>query len=153
VNSRKLGAIEDKAVTPLRSSPQSKTLARSSLILTVILIANLLICPQLQAAPGYRDGVLLVKWQDGPESYAAAAGNAVIGSTVKRNFNAIGWQHVRLPEGMSVRDGMEAYRALGTVLAVEPDGTIEPILPPVVGRAVPSAPRERGDAATNRKSI
>ena len=27
-------------------------------------------------------------------------------------------QHVKLPEGMNVRDGIEAYQALGTVLAV-----------------------------------
>jgi subtilisin family serine protease len=115
-------------------------------IRSVVLLATFAICPQLHAVPGYREGHLLVKWQDGPESYAAAVGNDQIGSTVKRNFNTIGWQHVQLPSGMSVRDGIKAYRALGTVLAVEPDGIIEPILPPV-GRDVPSAPGEGDDAA------
>src|SRR6185503_14946339 len=93
----------------------------------------------LQAAPRYREGHLLVKWKEGPESYAAAVGNASIGSTVKRNFNAIGWQHVELPPGMSVRDGLEAYRNLITVLAVEPDGIIEPILSPERG-LLPASP-------------
>src|SRR5262245_58705223 len=93
---------------------------------------------RLHASPGYAEGELLVKWRDGPESYAAAVGNAQIGSTVKRNFNALGWQLVKLPEGMSVRDGMEAYKGLGTISAVEPNGRIEPILPPVTRTSDPA---------------
>ena len=101
--------------------------------LALVLIANSVFSLPLHAATGSRDGRLLVKWKDGPESYAAAVGNASIGSTVKRNFNAIGWQHLELPPRMSVRDGMNAYQELGTVLAVEADGIIEPILPPERG--------------------
>ena len=112
----------------------------NSHLVSIILLTLRLSCPQLQAAPGYAESELLVKWQDGPGSYAAAVGNAAIGSTVKRNFNAIGWQHVQLPPAMSVRNGIEAYQALGTVLAVEPDGILEPIPPPKDGSAgVPPA--------------
>jgi hypothetical protein len=102
VNSRRPGATEGKAVTPLGSSPQSRTLARSSWRLSLILLATFALSISLQAEPRYREGHLLVKWKDGPESYAAAVGNASIGSTVNRNFNAIGWQHVELPPGMAI---------------------------------------------------
>src|SRR5688572_6846399 len=67
---------------------------------------------------------LLVKWREGPNSPAAAAGNEQVGSTVKRNFNALGWQLIELPPGMTSLDGIEAYQRLGTVIAVEPDRTL-----------------------------
>src|SRR5262245_41924115 len=98
---------------------------------------------RLHASPGYAEGELLVKWRDGPESYAAAVGTAQIGSTVKRNFNALGWQLVKLPEGMSVREGMEAYKGLGTISAVEPNGRIEPILPPATITSDPARGLQR----------
>ena len=121
-------------------------------LLSIILLAVLAACLRVQAAPGHAEVELLVKWQDGPESYAAAIGNLQIGSAVKRNFDEIGWQQVKLPDGMSVRDGMEAYQQLGTVLAVEPDGIVEPILPPV-GRAVPGAPGDDGDAVPDDGAV
>ena len=144
--------IEGKAATPLRSSPHSKTLARSSWILSIILLGVFAVSLPLHAVPRYRESHLLLKWQDGPESYAAAVGNSVIGSTVKRNFNTIGWQLVELPPDMSVRDGMEAYQQLGTVLAAEPDGIIEAILPPL-GRAVRSAPVEEDDTPADDGAV
>ncbi len=77
-------------------------------------------------------GELLVKWKDGPDSYAAALGNLSIGAEVKRNFYELGWQHVRLPQGMTLREAITAYEALGTVEAAEPNYAVQPILP-VVG--------------------
>src|SRR6266404_5502270 len=102
-----------------------KTLERSSWRLSIILLAAFAVSLPLQAVTRYRESYLLVKWTDGPESYAAALGNSAIGSTVKRNFNAIGWQLVELTPGMSVSGGLEAYQQLGTVLAAEPDGIFE----------------------------
>ncbi|MCI0542015.1 MAG: S8 family serine peptidase, partial [Verrucomicrobiales bacterium] len=121
-------------------------------ILTIPLLMTFAVCLPAQAASHYAERELLVKWKDGPDSYAAAVGNAEIGSAVKRNFNEIGWQHVQLPEGLSVRDGIEAYQALGTVSAVEPNGIIEPILPPA-GPAVPSAPGEGDDATAQDGAV
>src|SRR5262245_43550888 len=127
--------------------------------LVTALLAALGICPGIYAASTYSDGELLVKWKDGPWSYGATVGNAAIGSAVKRNFDAIGWQQVKLPQGMSVRDGIEAYQALGTVLAVEPNGTTV-IEPAPIGREVPGVPNQDvegssgdGTAATPRHSI
>lgn len=64
---------------------------------------------------------LLVKWKDGPESEAAAAGNRKIGAVVIRNFNQVGWQHVKLPRGASITDAMELYATLTDVVSVEPN--------------------------------
>src|SRR5438309_7912822 len=60
----------------------------------------------------YVQGELLVKVQSGPYSQKASLSHAIAGATVLRTFPAIGWQHIRLPEGMSVREGIEAYRTL-----------------------------------------
>jgi hypothetical protein len=120
-------------------------------ILSLLLLIIFAVCLPAQAASRYAERELLVKWKDGPDSYAAAVGNAQIGSIVKRNFNEIGWQHVKLPPGMSVFDAVEAYRALGTVLAVEPNGSIQPIPAPPVGRA--PQPDEGGDVARNDATV
>jgi len=75
---------------------------------------------------------LLIKWKDGPSSPAAMAGHAQIGSRVTRNFNVLGWQLIELPAQISTTEAIAAYRALGTITAVEPDGTwrSESLLPP-----------------------
>src|SRR6187401_3201153 len=76
----------------------------------------------LHAAPAEVPPRLLVKWKKGPTSSDCLRGNAQIGSTVKRNFNALGWQLVELPEGFSATEGIAAYRALDGVAAIEADG-------------------------------
>ena len=76
---------------------------KKMLLVQTALLVNIAICLTASAAgalapSGQRE--LLVKWKDGPESHAAVVGNTHIGSIVKRNFNALGWQLVHLPEGM-----------------------------------------------------
>ncbi len=104
-----------------------------------ILLAAFALVPSFPALAEENAIRLLVKWEDGPNSPAAAAGNAQIGSTVKRNFSAIGWQLVELPPGMTASDGLKAYHQLGTVVAVEPDGRMA-IHPPLLP-ATNSTPR------------
>ena len=74
---------------------------------------------------------LLVKWRDGPESYAAAVGNAMLGSTVAATFLELGWQQVRLADGMSLEDGLRRYRELGSVLGVEPNARVSLVPHPI----------------------
>jgi subtilisin family serine protease len=108
---------------------------RAQTILAFIPITYLLsLLPEVSGAPNE----LLIKWKNGPESAEAAAGNAAIGSVVKRTFSAIGWQSVRLREGMSANEGLAKYRALGDVAAVEPNREIH-FKPsdPVPGHAEP----------------
>src|SRR5205823_5986584 len=75
---------------------------------------------------GYVPGELLVKLGSGPSRLQTAnSPHNLVGATVLRTFPAVGWQHVRLPEGMSVREGIEAYLALPGVVAAEPNYTLE----------------------------
>src|SRR5678816_1501827 len=73
--------------------------------------------PQLS----YAAGELLVKFEDGPEGYHASTAHCFVGSSVLRVFAETGWQHIRLPEGMSVEEGLYWYQAVGGILAVEPN--------------------------------
>src|SRR5881296_2137558 len=74
----------------------------------------------------YVEGELLVKLFGGrAKSQIATSPHAVVGATVLRSFPAIGWEHVRLPDGMAVSEGIKAYLALPGVLAAEPNYTLE----------------------------
>jgi subtilisin family serine protease len=80
---------------------------------------------------GYVEGQLLVKLLDSPaKSQIAISPHDIVGATVLRRFSAIGWEHVRLPEGMGVSEGIRAYLALPGVLAAEPNYTLEPAATP-----------------------
>ena len=101
----------------------------TNLSIPVMMLACATAFVALDADAGSR---LVVKWKDGLESPAAVAGNAQIGSTVRRNFKALGWQVVDLPPAMSVAEGIAAFRALDGVAGVETDSAInlEAPLPP-----------------------
>lgn len=83
------------------------------------------------AEPVHAGRELLIKWRDGPGSAEAAAANASIGSTVVRTFPFLGWQWIRLPEGLSLADGMARYRRLDSVLLAEPNRKVPVMTPPV----------------------
>ena len=74
----------------------------------------------------YVEGELLVKFADGPFSRQTDECNARLGAQVLRAFPACGWQHVRLPTGMTVRQALAAYSALPGVAAAEPNYYFEP---------------------------
>jgi hypothetical protein len=69
---------------------------------------------------------LLVKWKTAPDNPAVARANAEIGAVVRQNFVAIGWQHVQLPSGMTLNEGLNAYRTLPDVVAVTPNQAFQP---------------------------
>jgi subtilisin family serine protease len=86
------------------------------------------------AAPPHVEGELLVKFAGGPRGAAAEHARNQMRHEVKRNFDRIGWQHIRLPKGMTVEEGLARYAKLPNVLAVEPNGImeiVEPIFNPV----------------------
>src|SRR5688500_15602799 len=91
-----------------------------------------------QRSMGAEKNELLVKWQHGPNSAAARAGNAAIGSSVSRTFSQIGWQVARLPEGMSTTAGLAKYRSQPEILAVEANGRIESIAQRISSEEEPS---------------
>jgi subtilisin family serine protease len=101
----------------------------------VVLVAATLVTNLLaQAATepdtpdGYVEGELLVKFQGGPKSQAARNAKSALKHEVQRDFDFIGWQHIRLPAGMAVEEALVRYRKLPNVLAVEPNyvGRLEP---------------------------
>src|SRR6185436_3562655 len=65
---------------------------------------------------------------------------AQIGSTVKRNFHALGWQLVELPAGLRASDAIKTYKTLDAILTVEPNGRMsaEPPLPASTDSASPT---------------
>ena len=67
----------------------------------------------------YVDGELLVKFR-GDASKARTAIEQ-IGCEKLRAFSSIGWQHVRLPAGMSVAEGLARYRHMPSVELVQPN--------------------------------
>lgn len=73
----------------------------------------------LKVRGDYTAGELLVKFHSdnsNPSEKLARVGLATIGS-----FSRVGWQHVRLPPGMTVEEGITQYRSLPGVERVQPN--------------------------------
>ncbi len=129
-------SIERLLSTDLGSRPAcvrgpARSIAVVVLRLAVLPLATLLFAVAELAAvtvppSEYVEGELLVKFADGPFSGQADQGNAWVGAEVVRAFPACGWQHVRLPIGMTVREALAAYAALPGVVAAEPDYYFQP---------------------------
>ena len=85
-----------------RRSARGLTLIKTLSLLSLNLVQGLAV----PLPNSYAPGELLLKWKDGPASPAAVAGNRQIGSTLKANFNTLGWQHLTLPSGMTVRESL-----------------------------------------------
>ena len=69
----------------------------------------------------YADGELLVKYKDGTASRAALTINSQLNSTVLEEFPDLGWQRVKIADGISVEAAKSQYAAYGEVEAVQPN--------------------------------
>jgi subtilisin family serine protease len=90
--------------------------------------------PSTNQSPRYVAGELLVKFKGGPSGEPAARVKSALQHKVKRDFDFIGWQHIQLPAGMTVDEGLARYKSLPEVLAAEPNyllRAIEPVPKPV----------------------
>jgi subtilisin family serine protease len=67
------------------------------------------------------EGELLVKFKGGTRGLAAAKAQQAFKHQVKRHFDRIGWQHIRLPPGMTEAEALAKYGRHPDVLAVEPN--------------------------------
>jgi subtilisin family serine protease len=135
---------------------------KTNLLAAVSFLAALLLFPSARpvqaAAPAaadarsrYVESELLVKFEGGPRGAAAEQARDRMKHEVKRHFDFIGWQQIRLPRGMTVEEGLARYRNVPGVLAVEPNGLmrgIEPVASPVLfqpasesTQAAPNDPR------------
>jgi Tol biopolymer transport system component/subtilisin family serine protease len=73
----------------------------------------------------YKEGELLVKFKQGVSSTSKQAVNTSIGASVLKEFSFIGWQHVQLPQGMSVAQGIADYKQMENVVAAEPNYAVQ----------------------------
>ncbi|HEX8493390.1 MAG TPA: S8 family serine peptidase [Pyrinomonadaceae bacterium] len=67
------------------------------------------------------EGELLLKFEGGAATILAPMVNAQIGAQLLEEFSFIGWQRVRLPEGMSVGAALERYQRMPGVVAAQPN--------------------------------
>ena len=99
----------------------------------LLIWASAALVPVSEAGPsraqGYAEGELLVKFQGGSRGPSAEQARRLMNHEVKRDFESVGWQHIRLPKGMTVAEGLAKYQELPGVLAVEPNGISEMVEP------------------------
>lgn len=69
----------------------------------------------------YADGELLVKFKSGTDRRAALAKNDEIGAVTVETFADLGWQRVKLPAGLSLKEAIAEYERLAEVEAVQPN--------------------------------
>jgi subtilisin family serine protease len=86
----------------------------------------LLLGPALQAAaqdgpPKSVEGELMVKFRGGPRGEAAAQAEQALGLEVRRRFDRLGWQHVRLRPGENEAQALARLRQRPDVIAAEPN--------------------------------
>src|SRR5215510_7258466 len=109
---------------PLRD-PKSFQFSGGTLV-CVVLIIWIFIAMSVEAGDlsSNSRAELLVKLRRDAVAHDAMPPHATVGATLVRSFDELGWQLVRLPEGMSASEGMRRYRAHPAVVAVEPNGVI-----------------------------
>jgi subtilisin family serine protease len=69
----------------------------------------------------YVPGELLLKLKDGSAGQPVASLHESLGASVENEFPEIGWQHIKLPDGMAVADAIQIYRSAPTVEIVQPN--------------------------------
>jgi len=70
-------------------------------------------------------GQILVKFRAGMTPASIGKAHSQIGGLTVRAFPRIGWQVVKLPPGLAVRDALARYRRLADVESAEPDYVIQ----------------------------
>lgn len=76
---------------------------------------------QKAPADSFVKGELLVKFKEGNTSKSARDANRAIGSAMLENLGDIGWQRVRLPQGMTVASAIAEYKTLEGVEYAQPN--------------------------------
>lgn len=85
------------------------------------LVAVLLFSIQIVTAKTFVEGELLVKFKTGTISAEAATANEMLGAQVLESFPLLGWQRVKLPEGLSLGSATTYYQMLSGVEYVQPN--------------------------------
>jgi len=67
------------------------------------------------------EGELLIKLRDGPHGPGADRARAAFGHDIRRRYDRVGWQHIRVPPGLATDEALVRFRQHSDVLAVEPN--------------------------------
>jgi len=92
---------------------------------------------------------LLVKCEGGPAGEVARVADIEVGAVRVRDFHALGWHVVGLPDGLSVNEAMARYRARPGILAVEPNAVVA-VEPPAAGNGEARMANREGGVGTSR---
>lgn len=69
----------------------------------------------------YVKGELLVKFKRGETTERVSATHSRIGATLLKEFEPLGWQHIKLPDGISVEEGIRTYKDLPEIAEAQPN--------------------------------
>lgn len=100
------------------SRKRSKNYRFSGLFLLFLLFAG---AAQAQDSGSYVKNEILVKFTSGLKSSYMTAANLAIGSEVMETLGDLGWQRIRIPDGMTIDEAIGRYKGLGTVEQVQPN--------------------------------
>ena len=76
---------------------------------------------QIKESKNYVKGEVLVKFKSNESPQQIQSVHLRIGATLLKEFAPIGWHHVRLPDGMSVEDGVSTYKNMSEVTDAQPN--------------------------------
>ncbi len=93
------------------------------------------------AGRAYVSGELLVKFRGGTKGNAARLAAGKFNHTIQRSFEHIGWQHIKLPPGVTVEEALARYAADPAVLAVEPNGVLYQEPDPIPEKSFSGVPK------------
>jgi subtilisin family serine protease len=98
-------------------------LAAVAMVIAVSNLSGVIVSPQAQAGQptSFVPGELLVKLKVTDDTVNTSAIHTRVGAVLKNDFPAIGWQHVILPEGLSVESAVAAYKIDPNVDVVQPN--------------------------------
>src|SRR5688572_13432086 len=118
-----------------RLSPRPSMPINRNNRLTAAIVLLLLLTALPMAAQEAVEGELLVKFRGGSRGAAAMQAEQTLGHEVRRRFDRVGWQHIRLRPGQTLAQ----YRQRPDVIAAEPNYVFQLRLPEQ--NAIPNDPR------------
>src|SRR5688500_847819 len=72
-------------------------------------------------AESYVPGEVLLKLKDTSAQQSVASMHDSLGADVKTDFSEVGWQHIKLPDGLDIFDALHLYRSDPNVASVQPN--------------------------------
>ena len=75
--------------------------------------------------PKWVEGELMVKFRDGPRGAGAEQAERALGHEVRRRFDCLGWQHVKIRPGQTQAEALAQLRQRADVIVAEPNYVFE----------------------------